>query len=271
MRVDLHTHTDASDGCDNAESLLQKAEKIGIGLLAITDHDSVGNVEQALRLAPRYGIKLLPGVEISSTALGKDYHILGYNIDCKYPPLLELLQHNTEVLRQKDLDTINNLAKRGWDVSRAEYDAYQAPKGVGGWQALNYLKAKGLCSGVHDFFERIFVKENGLGFPEFVAHTEVIDTIHAAGGKAILAHAGSTFHGLSLTMPLEIFAQVGLDGFECYHPGHNQATTELLTEHCCKRNLLRTAGSDYHGDFAPGRMLGTPQVFAEQLNLKGLL
>lgn len=271
MRVDLHTHTDASDGCDTARSLLQAAQAAQIKILAVTDHDSIGNVAEAVQLAPAYGIKLVPGVEISCTAEGKDYHILGYNINWENKRLREVIAHNTAILERKDLDTINRLMDLGWPVSCEEYHQYRAPKGVGGWQALNYLKSKGLCLGVEDFFQRIFIKENGLGFPEFVPHTEVVQVIHQAGGVAVLAHSGSSFHGLSLKLPWEVFKNVPLDGYECYHPGHSPQTAAILREHCREYGLLATAGSDYHGAFAPGRRLGIPEVYSRDLNLTGLI
>ena len=270
MRVDLHIHTDASDGCDNPRSLLTKAQTLGLGMIAVTDHDSVGNVEQVCNLAPSYGLKVLSGVEISSTKCDKDFHILAYNIDIHNITLREVIAYNNQILTEKDVDTIKRLQELGWPVSAAEYYSYQAPAGIGGWQALNYLKDKGLCSGVNDFFSRIYVKENGLGFPTFIKPSEVIASIHGAGGLAILAHAGSSFHGLGLEMPFAVFADEKLDGYECYHPGHDKKCTEILLAHCAERGLLTTAGSDYHGDFAPGRYLGMPKVCAQQLNLGGL-
>lgn len=271
MRVDLHTHSDASDGCDTPKQLLEAAAQIGIKLMAITDHDSIDNVAIAMQMAPQYGIQLIPGVEISSTAQGKDYHILAYNFDLNNKHLLDIIHYNNEMLRQKDIDTIERLAKLNWPVSIDEYNSYQAPKGVGGWQALNYLKSKGLCQDVNDFFQRIFIKENELAFPQFVSHTDVISTIHAAGGIAILAHAGSSFHGMSLKMPMEVFANTNLDGFECYHPGHDAQTERFLLDYCQQHNLISTAGSDYHGAFAPRRKLGFPEIYAQQLNLGRLL
>lgn len=267
MRVDLHTHTDASDGCDNPRSLLTKAQAIGLGMIAVTDHDSVGNVQAMLDLAPKYGIKILSGVEISSTKCDKDFHILAYNIDVKNKTLLEVIAYNNQTLMEKDVDTIKRLQELGWPVSELAYHAYQAPSGIGGWQALNYLQNQGLCSGVHDFFARIYVKENGLGFPTFIKPSEVIAAIHGAGGVAVLAHAGSSFHGLGLEMPFAVFENEKLDGYECYHPGHSTKITEILLEHCATRGLLTTAGSDYHGNFAPGRDLGVPKVYVKQLNL----
>lgn len=270
MRVDLHIHTDASDGCDNPRSLLEKARALDLGLIAVTDHDSVGNVEGMLDLALEYGIKVLPGVEISATKCDKDFHILAYNIDVQNKVLREVIAYNNQTLTEKDVDTIKRLQELGWAVNEAEYYAYQAPAGIGGWQALNYLKSKGLCSGVNDFFTRIYVKENGLGFPTFIKPSEVIAAIHGAGGLAILAHAGSSFHGLGMEMPFAVFADECLDGYECYHPGHDQQSTEILLAHCAANGLLSTAGSDYHGEFAPGRNLGVPEVYARQLNLGDL-
>ena len=112
------------------------------------------------------------------------FHILGYGIDIHNKQLLELMQHNEALLEQKDVDSIHLLARDGWHVDEAEFARYTYDRRRGGWRALAYLIDKGLCTGVGDFFQRIFTPEHDLGFPEFPAISEVITAIHAAGGAA---------------------------------------------------------------------------------------
>ena len=270
MIVDLHIHTDASDGCDNPVTLIQKAQAKGIGLLAVSDHDSIDNVAAVQSLAKQANIEVISGVEICSSVHKESFHILAYNFDLQNKGLQELLQYNQQLLSTKDQETIEILKKLGWAVDLAEYQAYERPRNLGGWKTLNYLQAKGLCTGVSDFFERIFTAQNGLSFPTFLSPSEVIAVIHQAGGAAVLAHAGSSFHGQGLQRALDIFATQKLDGFECYHPEHSLRDTQLLVEHCQRENLLITAGSDYHGDFLPTRHSAQPEVGLEVLNLVGL-
>lgn len=189
VRADLHIHTTASDGTWTPAELIAEAQKQQLGLIAVTDHDSVANVAEAMTLAAAAGITLLPAAEICSTKEDLSFHILGYGIDIHNKQLLELMQHNEALLEQKDVDSIHLLARDGWPVDEAEFARYTYDRHRGGWRALAYLIDKGLCTGVSDFFQRIFTPEHDLGFPEFPAISEVITAIHAAGGAALCATA----------------------------------------------------------------------------------
>lgn len=271
MRVDLHIHTTASDGTWTPAELVEQAQRVGLGAIAVTDHDSIANVAETGRLAAAAGIKFLPAAEICSTKEDLSFHILGYGIDITNKTLLELLQHNDTLLRQKDLDSIRLLQRDGWPVDLAEFTAYDYDRRRGGWAALAYLIDKGLCTGVNDFFQRIFTPEHDLGFPEFPAISEVVSAIHGAGGVAICAHAASGFHGPGLERVMDLLRVEPLDGFECYHSGHTQEGTERLLRHCRKHDLLISGGSDCHGTFVPSRHLGEPYVDTSMLRLPGLL
>ncbi len=271
MRADLHVHTTASDGTWTPQELITEAQKIGLGALAVTDHDSIANVAEAGRLAKIAGIKFLPAAEICSTKANLSFHILAYGIDINNKPLLELLHYNEQLLAQKDVDSIALLEKEGWSVSSKEFATYNYDRRRGGWRALAYLIDKGLCTGVNDFFKRIFTPEHDLGFPIFPAISEVIKVIHGAGGVALCAHAASGFHGPGLEKVMNLLADEAFDGFECYHSGHNEEGTARLLAHCRKHNLLISGGSDCHGTFVPNRNLGEPYVNTNMLCLGGLL
>ena len=244
VRADLHIHTTASDGTWTPAELIAEAQKQQLGLIAVTDHDSVANVAEAMTLAAAAGITLLPAAEICSTKEDLSFHILGYGIDIHNKQLLELMQHNEALLEQKDVDSIHLLARDGWPVDEAEFARYTYDRRRGGWRALAYLIDKGLCTGVGDFFKRIFTPEHDLGFPEFPPISEVITAI----------------------LRTEKF-----DGFECYHSNHSEEGTQRLLQHCKKHGLLISGGSDCHGTFVPGRRLGQPLVTADMLRLDGLL
>ena len=116
VRADLHIHTTASDGTWTPAELIAEAQKQQMGLIAVTDHDSVANVAEAMTLAAAAGITLLPAAEICSTKEDLSFHILGYGIDIHNKQLLELMQHNEALLEQKDVDSIHLLARDGWPV-----------------------------------------------------------------------------------------------------------------------------------------------------------
>lgn len=270
-RVDLHIHTTASDGTWTPAELISEAQRVGLGVIAVTDHDSVANVAEVGCLAAEAGIGFLPAAEICSTKGGQSFHILGYGIDIANRTLLELMKHNELLLEQKDVDSIRLLARDGWDVDEAEFARYTYDRRRGGWRALAYLIDKGLCSDVNDFFQRIFTPEHDLGFPTFPTIAEVINVIHGAGGVALCAHAASGFHGPGLEKVMDMLRTENFDGFECYHSNHSEEGTQRLLGHCLKHHLLISGGSDCHGTFVKSRELGEPYVDTEMINLGDLL
>lgn len=271
MRADLHIHTTASDGTWTPAELIREAQRVGLGALAVTDHDSVANVAEAYRLAKEAGLKFIPASEVCSTKNGISFHVLGFGIDITNKDLLELLHHNEALLEQKDVDSIVMLERDGWDVSVQEFASYTYDRRRGGWRSLAYLQDKGLCTDVNDFFKRIFTAEHDLAFPEFPSIGEVIATIHEAGGVALCAHAASGFHGPGLEKVLAMLKEEPFDGFECYHSGHSEEAAQALVRYCKEHSLLISGGSDCHGTFVPGRNLGEPEVHIEELYLPGLL
>lgn len=270
-KVDLHIHSTASDGTWTTQELVNAAQAAGLGLIAVTDHDSTANVPETMRIAAANGIKCLPGVEVCSTKDGMSFHILGYGIDTGNKPLQELLAHNTYLLEKKDDDSVQLLIKQGWPLDFKEFQNYTYDRRRGGWKSLAYLIDKGLCSGVNDFFKRIFTAENDLGFPEFPPISEVIAAIHGAGGAALCAHAASAFHGPGLAQTLVELIEEPFDGFECYHSGHSEEDTQLLLTHCRAEGMLISGGSDCHGSFVPSRHLGKPDVYETDIFLPGLI
>ncbi|KYZ75988.1 histidinol phosphatase [Anaerosporomusa subterranea] len=271
MIVDLHIHTTASDGSWTPAELIEQVRLAGIGLFAVTDHDSVGSLAATARLAREAGLSFIPGVEICSTVRDRNFHILGYGIDHQSKPLEGLLRHNTELMEQADEDSIHKLIAQGLPINYAEYHDYRHNPARGGWKSLSYLTDKGLCADVKEFFSKLFTAERGIVFPTFPSPQAVIATIHAAGGKAVLAHPGSDFHGTMLEETLDSFAEEAIDGVECFHPSQDDATSLRALRWCERHGLLITGGSDCHGVFVPERRLGRPVLHMERLKLESLL
>ncbi len=267
-RVDLHLHTIASDGSWTAKELVEAAQGAGLGIMSVTDHDSIASVAEAAALAREAGIEFHNGTEICSTYEGHCFHILGYDFSLENKVLQEHLAHNTRLLEKTDEDSIIFLAQKGWPVSLDEYGAYAYDPKRGGFKSLMYLIDKGLCRDIKDFFARIFIKENNLDFPVFPSIEEAIASIHSAGGKAFLAHAASQFHGPGLDKTLAALGDKPFDGFECYHTGHNEEDTATLVRYCHERGLLISGGSDCHGRLVDGRIIGKPEIYANDIKLK---
>lgn len=266
-KVDLHLHTIASDGSWTPREAVLAAKKAGLGIMAVTDHDSLGSVAPVMKLTPKEGIEVIAGVEMCSTYEGRCFHILGYGFDCSNPILLAHLAHNRRLLEETDERAIGILSEEGWPVSIKEYRAYVYDPRRGGFKALFYLIDKGLCRDVKDFFSRIFIKKRGLDFPVFPSIEETVATLHKAGGVALLAHAASHFHGPGLARTLEAVGEKPLDGFECYHPAHSKEDTKTLLAYCQQHHKLISGGSDCHGRFVDGRIIGHPDIHESEIRL----
>ena len=271
MRVDLHLHTTASDGSWSAEQLVKEVKAAGIGLFSITDHDSIASIAAAGELAAREGLAFIPGVEICATLKGQIFHILGYGIDINAPEINRILNHNTHLMEEVDHTSIKKLIADGLDIDFADYCAYRHDPARGGWKSLSFLIDRGFCKDVADYFKNLFTAERGISFPEFPPPAVVIKAVKLSGGIPILAHPGSDFHGPTLEETLDFFVREAIEGVECYHPGHDEATTRRAVDWCNRHGLLITGGSDCHGDFVPHRKLGTPPIEVQDLRLGRLM
>ncbi len=271
MRVDMHMHTNASDGTWTAAELVENVVKAGVELFAVTDHDSVSNIEQTADLAADAGLRFIPGVEVNSHIDGKNVHILGYGMDIRDRAFLGVLSANKDFLAQKDLENIGFLAGKGFPVDPDEYDAYEYDRRLGGWKMLNYCLEKGLCDSIEGFFD-LFDLLGGMPFDPsgFVAPSGVLSAIKDAGGIAVLAHPGAKIYDFDYKALVERVAAEGIDGIECFHTEHDETVTRYCIEFCRKNGLRITAGSDCHGTLVAERSLGRPEVYLDQLDLGNL-
>lgn len=267
-QVDLHLHTNASDGTWTSKQLVDAAIQARIGMMAVTDHETTANVLEAEYYAKKASIEFLRGAEISATEGTQIYHILGYHFDLNNKRLQELLHHTTFLLEEQDDKTVIQLVNKGWEIDLKDYANYKYDRRLGGWKSLNYLIEKGHCKDVTEFFKKIFNKDNDLGFPIFPSIPEVIDTIHHAGGIALLAHGGSQLHGPGLIKTMDKLSGYQFDGFECYHPNHTDEVRDKLLAYCIERNLLISGGSDCHGGFVKTRHIGEPRIYKDMIKLK---
>jgi len=269
LRTDLHLHTTASDGRWPPERLIAEVQQTGIGLFAVTDHDSLGSLARTAELIRGTGLRFLPGVELSARLNGQTYHLLAYGIDPEDEDLRALAQSSDARLSGASDEAVRMLDGAGYPISLDEYAAYTWDRERGGWKALNYLIDHGLCQDVHDYFDRLFT--GNLAHPQafFPPPQEVIAVARNAGGTVILAHPGVAFYNGLDHARLDELVDMGLQGLECFATCHDEDATRRFLDYCHSRDLLITGGSDSHGGFA-GRTLGRPQVYASDLRLGAL-
>ena len=257
MIADLHNHTTASDGQYEPLELIRKAQQSGTKLFAITDHDTINGSKYAFEHQNEFDLKLISGIEFGAKE-ASHLHILGYNFDINSP----VMQNACEVL-QKSRDErkyriIKYLKDRGVEISLKEVEAVAGSELIARPHFALVMVKKGYVKSVQEAFEK------HLDVPEFqkierfkYSASEIIDIIHASGGKAVLAHP------MQLKLSYEVLdkfvenlVSLGLDGMECYYATHTHEETDTLLKMAEKYGLFTTAGSDFHGEKIKG-----PQKF----------
>lgn len=264
--VDLHLHTTASDGRWTPDELIAKVRRAGIGLFAITDHDSLGALAEAAALVRGNGLQFVPGVELSARLKGQLYHLLAYGIDPTDPGLKAFVEANNARLVAASDDAVHLLADAGYPVALDRYATYTWDRRRGGWKALNFLIDNGITRDVHDYFGELF--GGGLEHPEgqFPPPGEAIEVARKAGGIVVLAHPGARFYNGLTVRRLDELVEMGMNGLECFSFHHDSRMTAHFLDYCRTRDLLVTGGSDCHGGFAH-RNLGVPPVHLGDLRL----
>lgn len=246
--VDLHTHSNKSDGELSPSELMETAYKNGVTVISLTDHDTVSGNAEAERKCSELGMKFITGIEISTDEF-KDLHILGYGIDINNTELLEKCElfKKSRIGRVKAV--IELLAKH--DVFITEEDVFRF-SGNGVVARPHFAQAmieKGYVSSTKQAFEEY------LATPEFhkikrykASFREAIDLIHNAGGLAVMAHPYQLKKSDSeLESLISELKQIGLDGIECYYSRHTPEMFRYYRSLADKYNLYISIGSDYHG------------------------
>jgi len=254
MRVDLHVHTDISDGSLTTEEVLNLAQKNGLTHLAITNHDTVEGLQQAIQLGDKLRIKVIPGVEISAVdqATGQQVHILGYNFNLEAPHITKLCEPLLARRRQKSLWQLEQLITHGYQINPHAIQAKRAGRVIYKQHIMAHLIEQGYTDAIYSpLYEELF-KECGICSSEieYIDVFEAVQAIKADGGLAVLAHPGyqNTYY------LIDRLVAAGLDGIELYHDMHTAKDHEKIRQLADERNLILTGGSDFHGDY--GTMTG---------------
>lgn len=247
--ADLHTHTTASDGTGTPADNVRLAAEAGIAALGITDHDTVGGVHEALEAGRSYGVRVVPGVEISTVQEGQDVHVLGYWIRYEDPTLLKRLEELRGVRNRRNEMILERLEQLGMPVTMEEVlESLQVLKRpedtIGRPHIADAMVRKGYVSSIAEAFER-FLGKDGAAYvnPPRIEPATAVKWILEAGGVPVLAHPG--LYGMDELIPLLVAK--GLVGLEVYHSDHTPEQEEHYAQLAQKHQLIATAGSDYHG------------------------
>ncbi len=250
MKIDLHSHTVASDGKLSPEELLLRAVSFDIDVLAITDHDCVDGLDAAHRFieAQQLPIRLVDGIEISTVWQNKDIHIVGLNVDVTSAALNDLI---TQQKQRRDVRA-TMIATRLEKVTRpgilAEVKEIAGDAAITRAHFAQWLVAHGYAKTMQQVFKK-YLTRNQPGYvpPDWCSMQDAIEAIHAAGGQAVLAHPGR--YDLTtkwLKRLIEAFAGVGGDAMEVAQPQQAPQERRNLTNYALQYRLLASQGSDFH-------------------------
>lgn len=263
FRADLHCHSNCSDGSDTPMELLEEAKRRGLQGLSITDHDTIdAYTPELLQKAEEVGIRLLPGIELSSELQGTTLHILGYGFDLHAVSLNHFLQGMQRRRAVRNRAILEKLSEKGMAIDEEELLS-SAHKSVGRPHIAALMVQKGYVESPQKAFE-FYLREGGAcyvsGFKS--SPEEVVLQIHEAGGMAVLAHP----HFLKKRSLIQKALILKLDGIECYYANLSARDEAPWLKIAKERNLIATGGSDYHGKVKPTIQLGASWVDEETFN-----
>lgn len=257
-QVDLHVHSTKSDGTYTPTELVNYAIEKGLTAFALTDHDTVDGIDEALEAAKDKPITVIPGIEYSTEYHNRDVHIVGLFIDHKSPVFVEYLQHFKESRDNRNYKLCTNLQNAGLDISYEELmDSFPGAVITRAHYA-KLLLSKGYVKSMKEAFDRYL----GDHTPYFVHREkitpeEVIQVTLQAGGVPILAHP--TLYKLGkeqLDILVSTLTEKGLKGIECVYSTYTNSDEREIKALAAKYNLLPSGGSDFHGANKPGLDLG---------------
>lgn len=255
MKIDLHLHSTASDGSDTPSELVKKAAMLKLGVIALTDHDTVDGVAEAAEAGKKEGVYVIPGVELSAFS-SYEVHILGYNIDIKDAAFCEKLSDLKQKRIDRALEILEKLRKHNIVL---DSDELIKSGSVGRPHIAAMLLRGGYVRSIQEAFER-YVGKNGLAFvpSHRLSPLAAVSMIKDAGGIPVLAHPLVFVNKGVLDALVSGLKPYGLGGIEAYYPSHSSADSLNLLNVARNYRLIATGGSDYHGVIRPVEM-GCPE------------
>ncbi|ACA59576.1 PHP domain-containing protein [Candidatus Desulforudis audaxviator] len=268
MPADLHVHTTASDGTVTPAGVVQLARALGLGAIAITDHDTVSGVAPALqRAGATDGPLVIPGIEISASHQGRDVHILGYYVDTKHAGFLARIKELAEKRAERAARMIARLQSLGLAVTLNDVLDFAGPASLGRPHIADALLRAGIVKNRAEAFSRWIGRDcPGYVSRQQVSPFEAVALVRLAKGVPVLAHPGTA----RVDDIIADLAVVGLQGLEVYHPDHTPEQVRRYLDLAAALRLVATGGSDFHGSDNHGR-LGealVPLKVVEELKLR---
>jgi len=241
--VDLHVHTDHSDGRQSPRQVIDRALEIGLKAVSITDHDVVSGYVEAAEYARGKNIEVISGVELSASKTDDDIHLLGYLFRPDNERLTETIERFRQIRLERGKKMVERLARLGYELPYEEVLEVAGEAAVGRPHLAEAMKNRDIV----DSYDEAFKKYLAMGGPVYVPKAKLtpaqaIALIHEAGGVVVMAHPALT----DRDDMIEDMVADGLDGLEIYHPTHDRATRKRYRKIARRFGLFTTGGSDSH-------------------------
>lgn len=250
--VDLHIHTNFSDGVFDPRQAVRYAGQRGLAAISITDHDTIDGIAEAIDEGKRVGIEVIPGVELSTEVQARErseMHILGYFINWESRQLKDSLSLFRKTREERARKILDKLAKLGICLDNEALLAISANGCIGRLHFAKAMVAEGFAMSINDAFNKYL----GIGRAAYVpkmrlSPEDAIKLINRAGGIAVIAHP---YYGhYSNRNLIKGLIRDGLRGIEVWHSKHPPETVEIFKKLAAEFGLIATGGSDCHGEYA---------------------
>jgi predicted metal-dependent phosphoesterase TrpH len=264
--IDLHIHSTASDGTLSPAEILATANKLGLGAISITDHDSIDGTRTALHAQPAPSIDFITGIEISADfpgafAYADSCHILGYGFDPDHTGLNNILTTLQSARQNRNPQIIERLRTLGFHITLQDVEnTKDGPGQLGRPHIARAMVAKGFARSIDEAFDKYLAN----GQPAYVDKyrldcAQAINVISRAGGIPVLAHPCllPIKEPERLEMFIVLLKTMGLKGIEVFYPEHDFEATAFYKTLAKRHDLLMTGGSDFHGEIKPDVQMGS--------------
>ena len=274
--IDLHVHSNKSDGSDTPSLLVDKALALGLRAIAITDHDTVDGLDEAIRYASDKDIEIIPGIELSTEYMGKDVHIVGLYINYKNPDFIKYLDDFKASRIARNEKMCKRLREEaGIDISVSALEKDNPGAVITRAHYAKYMLKNGYVKSLGESFDRYIGDHCRYFVPrEKITPEDAIKLIEKCGGLSILAHP-ILYHlsDANLDTLVKRLSNAGLVGIEAIYSTYSPSEERSIRALAAKYNLKLSGGSDYHGDAKPRLELGTgygklcvPEEILDKLN-----
>ena len=257
--VDLHVHSNASDGTLSPASVVELAAQKGLSAIALTDHDTIDGIPEALNVAKSLPLEVIPGIELSCVYLDEEIHILGLYVDLTDKNFLAETDGLKDIRMKRNTEIINRFQNAGIDITLLELQAGNPDTVITRAHFARILLEKGYVSNMDQAFKK-YLSYSGPYCPrkEEITPEHAMKILKDCKASPVLAHPYLYHLGDKKTEELVSYLkELGLHGLEVYHSSNNQYESGKLKMLAKKYQLFPTGGSDFHGTNKPDIELGT--------------